>query len=88
VSGKDTFAFTVRIGVRTLDTDVGADTHYFTEGQTTWTVTFIWPVTPGVKIVTLGPASWTAPAVPSEINVNVVPTSTNHNAPFLRVIPS
>lgn len=87
VSAQNSFAFKVAIAVRTLDTDLGADTHYFTEGQTTWTTNFLWPVTPGVSIVTTGPASWTVPPAADEISVNVVPTATNHNAPFLRMIP-
>jgi GT2 family glycosyltransferase len=87
VSGNDSFAFTLRIGVRTLDPAPGANTHYFSEGQTTWTTNFVWPVTPAVSIVTTGSATWTVPAVASEISVNVVPTVTNHNIPFLRVIP-
>jgi len=88
VSASDAFAFTVRIGVRTLNADLGANSHYFSEGQSTWVTNFVWPVTPGVSIVTLGPQAWTVPAAPTEIAVNVVPTVTNHNANFLRMIPT
>jgi hypothetical protein len=85
-TASEIFAFVIRIAARTLDNDLEADKHYFDEGNSTWQVNFVWPVTPGVSIVTTG-AAWTTPASPSEVSVNVIPTSTNHNSPFLRWIP-
>jgi hypothetical protein len=79
--------FVIRTAVRTLDTDLQADKHYFDQGHSTWSVNFRWTVVPGVSIVTTGPA-WTKPGSPKEVSVNVVPTATNHNAPFLRWVPS
>ena len=86
-SGKDVFAFTLRMGVRTLDADLKANNHFFAEGETTWATNFVWPVTPGVSIVVAGPNTWTIPATPKEISVNVVPSVTNHNMKFLRIVP-
>jgi len=85
-SATITYAFVIRIGARTLDTDLGADRHYFDEANSTWSIDFAWPVVPGITIVTIGPA-WTKPAEASEIDVNVVPANTNVQAPFLRWIP-
>jgi hypothetical protein len=82
------FAFVIRIAARTSDTDLGAEKHYFDEAHSTWTVNYGWPAgPPGVSLVTAGTA-WTTPGSPSEVSVNVVPTRTNHNIPFLRWIPS
>ncbi|MBI3757310.1 MAG: hypothetical protein HY267_04970 [Deltaproteobacteria bacterium] len=85
-TARETFAFIIRIAARTLDSDLEADKHYFDEGNSTWTVNFVWPVVPGISIVTTG-AAWTTPGSPSEVSVNVIPTSTNHNSPFLRWTP-
>jgi hypothetical protein len=85
-TAAETFCFEIKVGVRTLDADLSANTHYFDVSHSTWRVNFAWPVVAGVSIVTTGPA-WAVPASPTEISVNVVPTSTNHNAPFLRWIP-
>lgn len=82
-SASETFAFVIRIAARTLDTELDADKHYFDESNSTWTVNYVWPAVPGTSIVTVG-AAWTIPGGPSEVKVNVVPTSMNHNAPFLR----
>lgn len=79
----ETFEFTIRIAARTIDEDLEADKHYFDEAHSTWTVNYLWPVVPGVSIVTVGGA-WQTPGAPSEVDVNVVPTCVNHNAPFLR----
>jgi hypothetical protein len=85
-TANGTFSFIIRVGVRTLDADLGADKHYFDEGNSTWKVNFVWPLVPGVSIVTTG-AAWTTPRSPNEVNVNVVPSSILLNAPFLRWIP-
>lgn len=85
-TAAETFSFIIRIAARTLHPDLGADKHYFDQANSTWTVNYAWPVIPGVSIVTTGPA-WTTPGGPTEVSVNVVPTSKNHNAPFLRWIP-
>jgi hypothetical protein len=82
----ETFAFTIEIAVRTLDTALAADTHFFDEGHSTWAVNFAVPVVAGVSIVTTG-AAWAAPATPTEVSVNVVPTSTNHTVPFKQWVP-
>jgi hypothetical protein len=87
-AGQDVFSFTVHVAVRTKDADLLADQAYFSAGQTTWTVTFIWPVTPAVSLVTTGAAAWTVPPSPDSLSVNVVPTATNHNIPFRQMIPS
>ena len=79
----ESFEFTIRIAARTLDEGLDAHKHYFDEANSTWTVHYVWPVVPGVSIVTVGGA-WQAPGGPSEVLVNVVPTCVNHNAPFLR----
>lgn len=83
VSAAETFSFSIQIAARTLDADLGADKHYFDEAHSTWSVNYVWPLVPAVSIVTVGPA-WTTPGGPTEVSVNVVPTSTSHNAPFLR----
>jgi glycosyltransferase involved in cell wall biosynthesis len=80
--------FQVHIGVRTRNTDLGADQHYFDLGHQTWSVNFSWPAVAGTPIVTTGPNSWIVPAAPSEINCNVVPSITLNVAPFRRFIPS
>lgn len=83
LSAAETFAFVIRMAARTLDNDLDADKHYFEESRSTWEVDFAWPAPAGVSIVTTG-AAWTTPGSAKEIEVNVVPTSTKHNAPFLR----
>jgi hypothetical protein len=85
-TASETFAFIIRIAARTLDTDLGADKHYFDEAHSTWSANYVWPVVPAVSIITTGPA-WTKPGSASEVSVNIVPTSVNHNGPFLRWIP-
>jgi len=87
ITASETFAFVIRIAARTLDTDLDADKHYFDEANSTWTVNYVWPMVPAVSIITTG-AAWTKPGGPSEVSVNVIPTSKNHNGPFLRWIPS
>lgn len=86
-TANETFSFDIRIAVRTLDNDLDADKHYFDESHSTWNVHFVWPMVPAVSIVATG-AGWTVPPNASEVSVNVVPTVTNHNGPFLRWIPS
>jgi len=76
-------SFALRVGVRTLDTGMGADQHYFIEGESDWKANYAWPVVAGVSIITTG-ANWKAPATPTEAPVNVVPAAINGNAPFLR----
>ena len=79
-------SFTIQMGVRTLDADLGADTHYFSEAKSSWSANFVWPLAaPNVSLVTLGPA-WKAPGTSTEIIVNVVPSTINSNAPFARWI--
>jgi GT2 family glycosyltransferase len=80
--------FVIRMAVRTRDTDLGADKHYFEEGHQTWSVNFSWPGAAGTPIVTTGPNSWTVPTSPTEINCNVVPSITLNVAPFRRWIPA
>lgn len=80
-------SFIIRIAARTLNTDLHADTHYFDQSNSTWSVNFAWPVVAGVSIVTLG-AAWTVPPTPSEVSINVVPTIINIRNPFLRWTPS
>jgi len=86
-SCADTDAFTLQVAVRTLDTDLNANKHYFDQGHSNWSVNFVFPVTPGVSIVTTGP-DWAKPGSPTEIDVNVVPSVTLANAPFRRFIPA
>jgi hypothetical protein len=87
-TAKETFSFTVQMGVRTLNSALGADTHYFSEANSSWKVNFVWPLaTPNLSIVTLGPA-WKTPGTPTEIPVNVVPTIIDHNIPYFRWNPA
>jgi hypothetical protein len=83
ISARDNFVAVIRVGVRTLDNDLAADTHYFDEANSNWRLNYHWPVAAGVSAVVLGP-DWTRPPSPSEITVNVVPSITNHKAPFMR----
>jgi hypothetical protein len=83
ISARDFFDAIIRVGVRTLDDDLAADTHYFDEANSSWRLNYHWPVTAGLNAVVTGP-DWTRPGSPSEINVNVVPSITNHRAPFMR----
>jgi hypothetical protein len=83
ISARDYFDAIIRLGVRTLDNDLAADTHYFDEAHSSWRLNYHWPVAAGLSAVVLGP-DWTRPGAPSEINVNVVPSITNHRAPFMR----
>jgi hypothetical protein len=88
VSATETFSFTLHMGARTLNSALGADTHYFSEADTSWKANFVWPLaTPNLSIVTAS-APWTTPAAPAEIPVNVVPTTTNHNIPYFRWNPA
>jgi hypothetical protein len=82
-SGRDNFDFAIQMAVRTTDSDLNADTHYFDEADSSWSVHFHWPVSPGLGIAFSGPP-WAIPASPSEIDVNVVPTAIDHNDPFRR----
>jgi len=79
--------FIVRMGARTLDSTLGADQHYFSEGEATWTVKYVWPVVANVGITKVGPTPWAAPTVPIEINVDAVPMNININIPYARWIP-
>jgi hypothetical protein len=86
-TAAQTFSCEIKVGVRTLDADLAANTHYWDLSHSTWSVNFAWPVVAGVSIVTTGPA-WVVPASPTEISVNIVPAATNGNGPFLRWIPA
>lgn len=86
-TAAETEPFPFRLGARTLDSDLGADTHYFDESDSKWTVNYAWPVVAGASIVTLGGA-WTTPGAPTEIPVNVVSASIVGNGPFLRWNPA
>jgi hypothetical protein len=83
VFGNETLAFDVCIAARTRDDDLGANKHYFDESHSTWSANFVFPVIPGISIVTVG-ASWTVPPGPSEVSVNVLPTIKDILIPFLR----
>jgi hypothetical protein len=83
LSSVGSIAFVIRIGARTLDTDLAASRQYFDEANSTWKLNIHWPVVPAAKYVVVGP-DWTIPASASKISVNVVPTVTNGNGPFLR----
>jgi glycosyltransferase involved in cell wall biosynthesis len=80
--------FVIRMGVRSRDTDLGADQHYYELGHQVWSVNFSWPAVNGTSIVTTGPNSWIVPATASEIDCDVVPSITLNVAPFRRWIPS
>jgi hypothetical protein len=86
-AGNETLVFLIRIAARTLDTDLGADKHFFDESHSTWTANYVWPVVAGASIITTG-GTWSAPASPTEASVNVVPTAINRNPPFYQWIPS
>jgi GT2 family glycosyltransferase len=88
IDGTDAFAFQIHIAARTIDSGLKADTFYFDQAHSTWSVNFAWPVVPGVSIVTFAAAGWDVPGTASAIDVNVVPTVKNHNIPFLRWIPA
>jgi glycosyltransferase involved in cell wall biosynthesis len=87
VSAADTDTFTLRVAARTLDPDLGANKHYFDQGHSNWSVNFVFPVVPGVSIVTTGP-DWAKPANPTEVNVNVVPAITLASPKFKQWVPS
>jgi hypothetical protein len=86
-TAAETFAVDFRVGVRTVDTDLAADTHFFEAAKSSWSANYVFPVVPGVSIVTTG-AVWAIPAAPFEITINIVPAVTNGNGPFLRWIPT
>ena len=85
-AGAAAFAFVIQIAARTMDADLGADKLYFEQSRSTWTVNYAFPATPGVSLVAVG-AAWAAPANPTLVSVNVIPTSMNHNSPFMRWNP-
>jgi hypothetical protein len=76
-------AFEIRIGVRTLDEDLNANSHYFDQANSTWRLNIHYPLIPGESYVVVGPG-WTTPSTPSEINVNLVPASIYGNSPYER----
>jgi GT2 family glycosyltransferase len=87
-AGHDTFAFQIRMGVRTLDTAMQANTLYFDHGRSTWAANYAWPVVPGTSIVAFPAGNWIVPSAPTRIPVNVVPTVRNHGVPFMRWVPA
>jgi hypothetical protein len=84
ISARDNFNFLLQMVVRTLDSNLEADTHYFEEARANWSVHFHWPVVPGISNVVSDPDWGTKPPSPTEANVNIVPTIINHNARFRR----
>jgi hypothetical protein len=73
------------MAARTLDSDLGADTHYFNEAGSYWWATFRWPVGSG-SIITHG-TGWTRPSLATEIDVDYVPTQIDLNPNFAQFIP-
>lgn len=88
-TGHDTLAFVTCIAARTLDPALQANALYFDHGHSPWATNFVFPMVPNVSIVTFpAPQVWTFPTQPRALPVNVVPTSINHNNPYLRWIPA
>jgi hypothetical protein len=77
-------SFDLYIAARTLDTDLGADKHYFKEAHDVWEADLIWPVVENVSTVRIFNDDWDKPSAPSEVNVHVVPARINGDTPFLR----
>jgi hypothetical protein len=86
VSASAQDGFVIRVAARTLDSDLGADKHFFEEARSDWAANYVWPVVPGVSIITHG-ASWTIPGSAAEIDVNIVPAVINGNSPFQQWLP-
>lgn len=81
------FVFTVRVGVRTIDADNGANKHYFSHTEFPLILRFQWKNNGGTGSA-FGAAAWTRNQNPTEIDVNVVPSVINHSPKFLQWIPA
>jgi hypothetical protein len=96
-SATDRTPFAFYLAARTTDSEFKADTHYFSEAQTTWSADFSGSVdatgkynlpAPNIPTIITKGDPWKMPTEPSEIKVNVVPTNILRNSPYRRWNPS
>jgi hypothetical protein len=77
-SGTGTMGFTVHLGARTIDRDLGADELYFSEAHLGWSLAFAWPST-----CTQDPNQpWSFPSEPVRVPVDVVSCNYLFRSPF------